>query len=227
VNARNRVLVAGLAIAFAGPLLAAGGGSMGATPSVSTPATPEEQAQSAYNAGVRGVRRGDSLEVDAAKQADEAKKSKMLAKARDAYAGALKKFVTATELQPDMHQAWNYRGYLERKRGDYAAALNAYDRALSLQPSYAEAIEYRGQAYLGLNRVSEAKEAYLALYAGNRALADKLLAAMREWVSIKRAGPGEVDTATVDELSSWIDERARIAQQTASLTREGASDGWR
>jgi tetratricopeptide (TPR) repeat protein len=200
---------------------------MSSSPSMAEPATPEEQAKSAYNAGVRNVKRGEKLEADAAKQADEGKKAKLLAKARDAYSSALKKFIAATELQPQMHQAWNYRGYGERKLGDYAAALAAYDRALSLKPDYNEAIEYRGQAYLGLNRPGDAKEAYIALYANERALAATLLAAMREWVAAKRASPGSVDLATVDELANWIDERARIAQQTASLTREGATASWR
>ena len=63
-----------------------------------------------------------------------------------------------------MYQAWNYVGYTNRKLGNYDDALAAYDRALSSSsPDYAEAIEYRGHAYLGLNRLSEAKEAYLAL----------------------------------------------------------------
>jgi tetratricopeptide (TPR) repeat protein len=125
-----------------------------------------------------------------------------------------------------MHEAWNYVGYTQRKLGNYPAALAAYDRALTLKPGYAEAIEYRGHAYLGLDRPAEAKEAYLALYAGNRVLADKLLVAMREWIDARRGAAG-ADPAALDAFASWIDERGAIARQTAGLTRAGATAGWR
>ncbi len=90
-----------------------------------------------------------------------------------------------------MHEAWNYLGYTHRKLGDYQAALTAYDRALNLKPGYPEAIEYRGHAYLGLNRLEDAKQAYLTLFAGNRQLAAQLLAAHAGtgWVSIAAIRP--------------------------------------
>ena len=125
-----------------------------------------------------------------------------------------------------MHEAWNYVGYTQRKLGNFDAALTAYERALALKPGYAEAIEYRGHAYLGLDRLGEAKEAYLSLYSGNRVLADKLLAAMREWIGAKRGAAG-VDPASVDAFASWVDERGASARQTAGLTRAGAQAGWR
>ena len=175
---------------------------------------------------MRSVEKADSLSADAARQADERKREKAEGKARNAYAGALKKFTRAAELNPAMHEAWNYVGYTQRKLGNYDAALAAYERALTLKPGYAEAIEYRGHAYLGLNRIGEAKEAYLTLYAGNRNLADKLLVAMREWIGTHR-GAGGVDPAVIDAFASWVDERGAIARQTAGLTRAGASAAWR
>ena len=98
-------------------------------------------------------------------------------------------------MQPSNYQAWNYVGYASRKVGKYENALAAYDRALSLKPDYAEAIEYRGHAYLGLNRLSEAKAAYLALFAGNRQLAATLLTAMQAWVGEHRSNAEGVDGA--------------------------------
>ena len=208
----------------------AGGGSMpsggGGDFRPQATATPEEQARSTYNAAVRSVEKADSLSADAARQADERKREKAEGKARNGYAGALKKFTRATELNPAMHEAWNYVGYTQRKLGNYDAALVAYERALTLKPGYAEAIEYRGHAYLGLNRIGEAKEAYLTLYAGNRNLADKLLVAMREWIGTHR-GAGGVDPAVIDAFASWVDERGTIARQTAGLTRAGAKAAWR
>jgi tetratricopeptide (TPR) repeat protein len=125
-----------------------------------------------------------------------------------------------------MHEAWNYMGYTNRKLGNYQAALDAYDRALSLKPDYAQAIEYRGHAYLGLNRLAEAKEAYLALFGSNRALAAQLLTAMQAWVGEHRGNPAGVDSASFEAFASWVNERSAIAAQTAGLTREGARAAW-
>ena len=119
-----------------------------------------------------------------------------------------------------------YLGYANRRLGRYDEALEAYDHALDLKPDYAQAIEYRGHAYLSLNRLAEAKAAYLALFAGNRQLAATLLAAMQAWVGDHRGGTGDVDGATLASFASWVSERSSIASQTAALTREGAASAW-
>jgi tetratricopeptide (TPR) repeat protein len=131
------------------------------------------------------------------------------------------------QLDPQRYEAWNYVGYTSRKLGHYDDALSAYDRALALKPGYPDAIEYRGEAYLGVNRLDDAKQAYLDLFAGNRALADKLLTAMKGWVAAQRAAPAGDQAASVDELDQWIQERTQIAAQTAALTRAGTAAAWR
>lgn len=209
----------------------AGGGEMPSTPSGSAsrldqPKTPEQQARDDYNSGVRSVEKADELQADAARQADPNKKAKALGKAQQAYKIAMRKMSMVTDLQPSNYQAWNYLGYTNRKLGQYDAALAAYDRALELKPDYAEAIEYRGHAFLGLNRLSEAKEAYLALFAGNRKLAAALLAAMQNWVGEHRSDAGGIDGPTLESFASWVSERSTIASQTAALTREGAASAW-
>lgn len=206
----------------------AGGGSMPSMgPSRMEPApTPQEQAISVYNAGVSVVEKADQLVADAAHQDDAKKRQKELDKARSGYASALKKFSRATELNPQMHEAWNYVGYTNRRLGNYEASLTAYDRALALKPGYPEAIEYRGHAYLGLNRLDDAKDAYLTLFGANRKLAAQLLAAMQEWVGQHRGNANGVDGASVEAFASWVSERSTIAAQTASLTREGAGARW-
>jgi tetratricopeptide (TPR) repeat protein len=204
----------------------AGGGPMPSAPPQSREsATPEEQARAAYNSGVRSVEKGDELLADAARQTDVGKQKKLQGKAESAYAAAVRKFARATELQPVMHEAWNYLGYGHRKLGHYEAALAAYDRALTLKPGYPEALEYRGHAYLGLNRLGDAKEAYLSLFASNRRLATSLLTGMQQWLGSHRAGAG-VDPGTYDSFAAWVRERGAIASQTAGLTREGATAAW-
>ena len=92
-------------------------------------------------------------------------------------------------------------GYAYRKTGDYAKALEMYDRAISMAPGfYPEAVEYRGEAYLSLNRVDDARKAYLDLFAADRKQADALMAAMKTWVTARRANPAGVDAASIDAL---------------------------
>jgi len=225
---RRFIAPAALTLLFACTTFGAGGGGMAGGDSYSRvqPASSAEQARLSYNAGVRGVEKADRLGADAALQTDGKKRHKLLDKARAGYTGALRKFTRATELDPAMHEAWNYVGYTSRKLGDYQAALGAYDRALSLEPGYALAIEYRGHAYLGLNRLADAKNAYLALFAGNRQLAAQLLGAMQGWVGEHRDNPSGVDVASLEAFASWVSERGAIASQTATLTREGISTTW-
>ena len=78
-----------------------------------------------------------------------------------------------------------------------------------------------------LNRIPDAQQAYLDLYAGNRTLAGKLLTAMKSWVAEQRASPAGGKAANLDDLDKWIQERAQIAGQTAALTRAGTAASWR
>ena len=225
MRTHTKSLVTILLLAFAGTTFGAGSGSMPSMPRVES-ASPEQQARDAYNGGVRAAGKAESFSADAARQADARKQQKLRDKAHSSYVAAQKKFARATELNPRLAEAWNYLGYTNRKLGDYPAALAAYDRALALKPGFPEAIEYRGHAYLGLNRIDDAKQAYLVLFGSNRQLAAQLLSGMREWVGAHRGNPAGVDAASLDAFASWVDERGAIAGRTASLTREGASARW-
>jgi tetratricopeptide (TPR) repeat protein len=227
-----------LAIAFCSACLLAalslsasanGGGGM-SMPSMSTPshqATPQEKARDAYNDGVRYVKKADKAQQTANEATDSGKKDKAAKEAHDAYASALARFKDSAGLDPSLHEAWNYVGYTSRKLGDYDDALAAYDKALSLKPGYPDALEYRGEAYLAVGRIPDAQQAYLDLYAGNRALAGKLLTAMKSWAAAQRASTSGSGATNLDELDKWIQERAQIAGQTAALTREGTAASWR
>src|ERR1700694_1033771 len=88
------------------------------------------------------------------------------------------------------------------RRGATWATRNAssHDKALTLKPGYADALEYRGEAYLALNRIPDAQRAYLDLYSGDRALAGKLLTAMKSWVADQRANAAGSNGANLDNL---------------------------
>jgi len=223
-----RLILAGLLADLSLAAFANGGGGM-SMPSMPMPRTetPQQKARDAYNDGVRSVKKADKAQQAAAEATDAGKKDKAAHEAHDAYAAALAKFTDATGLDPTLHEAWNYVGYTNRKLGNYEDALAAYDKALAIKPGYPDALEYRGEAYLGLGRIPDAQQAYLDLYAGNRALAGKLLTAMKSWSAAQRSTTSGSSGTNLDELDKWIQERTQIASQTAALTREGTAASWR
>jgi tetratricopeptide (TPR) repeat protein len=222
---RMQVWSACLLAATAVPVAWANGG--GPEPEMRAPReqTPEEKAKTLYNEGVHDVKKADKYQADAEKSTDAKKKDRAGREAQEYYASALKRFQQAAQTNPEMPEAWNYVGYTNRHLGNYAAALSSYEQALTLRPGYPDALEYRGEAFLGLNRIADAKQAYLDLFAGNRQLADKLLVAMRGWLDVQKTS-ASADATTVGELDKWIQERSAIAGQTAALTRDGAAASW-
>ena len=221
------MLAAGLLGGLTAPALGSGGGAMPMPAAPPRVATPEQQARELYNDGLGYVKKADKADLGAASATDAGKRERGARDAHDRYASALGKFQRSVELDPQRYEAWNYVGYTSRKLGHYDDALSAYDRALALKPDYPDAIEYRGEAFLAVNRLEDAKKAYLDLFATHRALADKLLGAMKGWVAAQHAAPAGDQAAGVDELDQWIQERVQIAAQTAALTRAGTATAWR
>jgi len=166
---------------------------------------PADVATQALNRGLSRLEKADRLEI----------KSPELA--RKEYAAALTDFQTAGTAKPDNYRAHNGAGYALRKLGDYDRALQSYDRALTLAPASTEAIEYRGEAYLGLNRLDDAKQAYMHLFVHDRAASNMLMKAMRVWIENRRAKPGVVDPALVDAFDAWVRERDMLASSVKTL----------
>ena len=186
---------------------------------------PQQEAAAAYNLGLRHRDKAWGLEKKLATKTDEADRAKIEAKIGKEYGKAIDSFREAIEANPKMHQAYSSLGYALRKTGDYDSSLTAYNRALELEPSYTEAIEYRGEAFLGLNRIDDAKEAYMELFRSDRARAEELMTAMKTWVEERAAEPGVVDPDRLEQFSAWVEERSAIAAQTASLV-ESSDRSW-
>ncbi|MEP7247480.1 MAG: tetratricopeptide repeat protein [Gammaproteobacteria bacterium] len=185
-------------------------------------AAANPQAQAALDAGLAALKEAEG--IVAAEPTPTSGKLKALSPAlKKAYTQARAQLLIATRSDPALAQAWNGLGYSQRKLGDYSTALASYGRALELKPGYPEATEYRGEAFLGLNRIEDAKQAYLDLFASNRSLAARLLGAMTNWIGAQKTG--SEDAA---DLARFVEERTKIASQTASLTRESAASksGW-
>jgi len=198
--------------------------SAGPAPSASAERTPEDMARDSYNSGISHRDKGDKLEAQAAKDAKDNVKN--LEKAKDEYTKAMKDFQKAADLAPGFYQAYNGMGYTSRKTGDYAKALQMYDKALSLSPGFPDAIEYRGVAYLKLNRIEDAKKAYLDLFARDRKQADALMTAMTAWVGEHKTEAGSVEPGVVEGLNAWIQERSKIAATTSAMALTGHRSIW-
>ena len=223
------VFTAALAVAPAGAALAHGGGSMSSGSSDTVTAAPRstaDAAKSAYNAGIRNIKKAQEYDAEAAKASTPEKAAKAHDKAQKSYRESLASFIDAVGANPKMYEAWNYLGFANRHLGNYEDALSSYAKALEINPNYPDAIEYRGEAYLGLNKIEEAKGAYMALFRDSRPLADELMAAMRHWADARRQDAQGLSSADVEAFTKWMDERAGIAAQTASLAI-GAAQPWR
>jgi tetratricopeptide (TPR) repeat protein len=196
---------------------AAGGGGGGTMPQMDMPSqSPEDLARQDYNSGVSYLKEAVKQEGKLAEAKDAKQAGKTQEKITKAYEHALKSFTRAAQRMPNMHDAWNYIGYSQRHLGNYNASLAAYAKALELKPNYPEAIEYRGEAFLGLNAIDDAKQAYMSLYRNSRPLSEQLLAAMKAWVAKRKQSAEGVDSTTLEAFASWVDERAAISAQTAS-----------
>lgn len=203
-----------LILTFATALHAAdsggGGGSMGPQQAMKR-LTPEEKAVKSYEAGIKHRDKAAKFEQRAITETDEKKSAKLQKKIAKEYKRAIDDFEAAVGHYPRFYQAHNSLGYALRKSGRYEKSLAAYNVALDINPVFDEAIEYRGEAYLGLNRLDEAKEAYMDLFQHNRGLADQLMAAMTSWVTARREDAGSLDTAVVEQFAEWVNQRNELA----------------
>src|SRR5262245_28954361 len=198
-----------------------GGGSSMAT------MTPEERAVEAYKSGDDHRVKGKKFEEEATtkKGADI---EKTLAKAKSEYQKSLKDFTSAAKLNPKLAPAYNGMGFAYRKTGDYAKALENYDQAIELaKPQvFVEAVEYRAEAYLGLNRIDDARQAYLDLFALDRAQADSLMEAMKKWVASHKTDPAGVSPDALSTFEKWIGERDGLSKQTRLMGITTRYSGW-
>ena len=199
------------------------GGGTSSLPSM----TPEERAIAACKSGDEHRIKGKKFEDEAAmkKGADI---EKTLAKAKSEYQKSLKDFTSAAKFNPQLAPAYNGMGFAYRKTGDYAKALEMYDQAIELaKPKFfSEAVEYRGEAYLALNRIDDARKAYLELFAADRTQADGLMEAMKKWVAAHKTDPAGVSPDAVTGLEKWLDERDGLAKQTRLMGTTSRYSGW-
>lgn len=209
-------------VLLASPALGSGSGSgPSMTPSMQ-PRDPHEQAVAYYNSGERQLEKATKANADLKGNSDPAKMDGLKSRLNKSLENAAADFKRAINSEGTLYQAYSELGFCLRKLGRFDESLQAYDKALSIEPRWAPAIEYRGEAYLGLNRLDDAKAAYTTLFEGDRVRADILFEAMKQWVAEHRANTNGVDAAQIDTFAKWVDERNAIHAQTATTaSREG------
>ena len=215
----RRVVVAGVAlVAFQIAAWANGVAIPSSSPAPNArERTPAEMAAEAYNSGIGHRDKALKADADAKKAKKDSDRQKNEKKTSEELGKALKDFQRAVELNPNLPEAYNGLGFTYRKMGDYSKALANYDQALQLAPKFVDAIEYRGEAYLALDRIDDAKQAYLTLFAMDRKQADALMKAMQDYVVKKKADPAGLDPAALSALEKWIAERSGVADATRAM----------
>ena len=215
-----KFLATSLALAlFTFAAFASGSGS--SSPSMSPSAQPQDphaQAVAYYNSGERQLEKATKANADLKANADPSKGDGLRSRLNKSLENAAADFNRAIKSEETLYQAHSELGFCLRKLSRFDESLQAYDKALKIEPRWAPAIEYRGEAYLGLNRLDEAKAAYTTLFDGDRVRADILFDAMKQWVAEHRANANGVDTAQLDAFAKWVDARTTIHAQTAATT---------
>jgi len=223
------LLAAGVADAQMGGMGGQGGyGGQGGRPGAggppnediqSTPRVdkPDAAAEKAYKAGMKSLNKARGYETAAANAPNEDKKNAALENKNDAYGRALDQFTEALSNKGDMYEAWNNVGYIHLRLGAYAESVDDYNHTLALKPDLLEAIEHRAEAYVAIDRLDEAKSAYMDLFNHDRKLADELMVPMQQWVIEHRGNARGMRAADIESFDKWLQERDGIAKQTASL----------
>ena len=193
-----------------------GRGQADETPSAAPEVKPDKAAAKAYAAGMKTLNKVHELEVLVAKTSDRDKKVREQEKLDDAYGKALDQFTEVLRNKNDMYEAWSHVGYIHFRLGAYREAVDDYNHALALKPDLIEAIAYRGEAYLGIDRIDDAKAAYMDLFFHDRPRADQMMVLMQAWLQSHRATANGVRPADIDAFDKWLQERDAIAKTTAS-----------
>jgi tetratricopeptide (TPR) repeat protein len=221
---KRAIITAFCITVFAIPTLIASGSSGGGMSSTPSPSmqqrSPHDMAVDYYNAAERRLDGLAKTHDEMKAQTDAQKVAKLQGKIAKGLENAAADFERAVKNDPNLYQAYSELGFTLRKMGKFDESLAAYDKSLSIEPGYSPALEYRAEAYLGLNRIDDARKTYMSLFAADRPHADALLIAMKGFVASRRADPAGLDAAQFEAFAKWVDEREVIHTQTAALTSQ-------
>jgi len=177
---------------------------------------PDKEAAKAYAAGNKTMAKARELQEVIAHTTDPEKKARASEKLDDTYDKALLQYTEVIRNKDDMYDPWNQIGFIHLHYGAFRESIDDYNHALALKPDLPEAIAHRGAAYLGVDRLEEAKAAYMDLFFHDRPLADQLMVSMQAWLQTHQASPNGVRVADIEAFGKWLQERDGIAKSAAS-----------
>lgn len=178
---------------------------------------PDAAAKKFYNAGVKSLKKATEFEAAAAAAPNEDKRNAALEKKNDFYGRALDQFTAALSNQGDLYDAWNNVGYIHLQLGAYAESVDDYNHTLAMKPDLLEAVEHRAEAYMAIDRLEEAQNAYMVLFNHDPKLAAQLMPSMQQWLSDHKINANGMRAADVQSFGKWLQERDGIAKQAAAL----------
>jgi tetratricopeptide (TPR) repeat protein len=108
-------------------------------------------------------------------------------------------------------------GVKRLEKQEYEAALKDFDAAVALAPALSDAIRHRAEVYLGLNRLTDAKQAYMHLFVHDRTASAVLMNAMKTWVEKRLKEPMGIDAADLVAFDAWVRERDALAAAVVNL----------
>jgi tetratricopeptide (TPR) repeat protein len=202
-----------------GPITGSGGrdSPQSEIPSAPIEIKPEKAAAKALNAATKSMAKARELEDELAKSTDPDKKARLREKLEDQYGRALEQYTEVLRNKNEMYEAWSQVGFIHLRFGAFRESIDDYNHALALKADLPEAIERRAEAFVAVDRLDEAKAAYMDLFFHARPLADRLMMDMQAWVQAHRAAANGVRVADIDAFDKWLQEREGIAKTTASL----------
>lgn len=171
--------------------------------------TPEEMAGARYQSGIKHRDKAMILQQEISTAKTEKQKKKLRKKFDRSSKKAIADLNKAIKLSPRHYKAYSSLGYTLQLVGRHDESLAAYDKALQINPHYGDAIENRGEIFLQMNRIEDAKQAYMLLSDEDSPLAGKLLSAMTAWVTLRRHNPDGLEPAVIDRFADWIDNESR------------------
>ena len=177
---------------------------------------PDAAAKKAFKAGVKSLNRAREFQEVAYKATNPDKRADALDKVNDAYGKALDQFTDALSNKGDMVEAWNDAAYVHLRLGAFNEAIDDYNHTLSIKPELLEAIEGRAEAFVGTDRLDQAKAAYMDLFNHAPPLADHLMTVMQKWLTSHREAANGMRAADIDAFGKWVQERDGIAKQAAA-----------
>jgi len=177
---------------------------------------PDKLAQKALNAATKSMAKAHGLEDELARATDPDKRARAREKLEDEYGKALEQYTEVLRNKNDMYEAWSQVGFIHLRFGAFRESIDDYNHALALKPDLVEAIERRAEAFVAIDRLDEAKAAYMDLFFHARPLADRLMVNMQAWLQTHRAAAAGVRVADIDAFDKWLQERDGIAKTTAA-----------